>query len=53
MFYHGVGIVVSNKHLQKHEYTSGLRYAFNLGKDFASYFKRGIWEDCQRRSSLP
>ena len=27
MFYHGVGIVVSNKHLQEHVYTNELCYA--------------------------
>ena len=36
MFYHGVSITVSNKHLQKHVYTNKLGNAFDSGQDFAS-----------------
>ena len=37
MFYHGVDIAVSNKHLQEHVYTNELCNAFAL------YFKRPLF----------
>ena len=51
IFYHGVSITISNKHLQGHVYTNKLGNAFDSGEIFASYFF--ICEDCQRRLETP